>query len=72
MTDVPRAMLKVARVLTEDDDFLTLEVGKRDDVTFNLQQDGEGEVVGGDRFLTLMFVHQADGSVEVWEPWGKV
>lgn len=69
MSAVPRAHLKVSRVLAEDDDFITLEVGKHDGVTFHLQQNEEGETVGGDRFLTIVFLHEVDGSAETWEPW---
>ena len=62
--------LCIGRVLAEDEDFITMEIGKRDDVSFTLQQDPEtGEVVGGDRFHTLLFVHQVDGAVEAWKPW---
>lgn len=69
MTTVNQSNLKVARVLHRDDDFVTLEVGRRDDVTFHLQQDDEGNTVGGDEFFTIMFVHAAeDGSVEAWDP----
>lgn len=64
-------MLHVSRVLAEDDDFVTLEVAKHDDVTFHLQQNDEGETVGGDRFLTLVFVRadpKRPGKAEQWEP----
>lgn len=68
---IPVGRLKVSRVLAEDDDFLTLEVGKRDDVTFHLQQDEEGETVGGDRFLTILFVRSdGQGGMEAWDPTG--
>lgn len=66
---IPAKMMKVSRVLAEDDDFITLEVGKHDAVTFHLQQNAEGETVGGDKFLTVMFVHNEGGTAEVWEPW---
>lgn len=63
------AGLFVSRVLHEDDDFITLEVGKRDDVVFHLQQDDEGETVGGDRFLTIAFMRDAGhGTAENWDP----
>ena len=69
-TGVPRKHLCVSRVITEDADFITIEVGKRDDVTWHLQQNEEGETVGGDRFLTMMFVHTAEGGgMETWLPW---
>lgn len=61
--------LKVGRVLHEDDDFVTLEIGKHDDVTFHLQQDDEGETVGGDKFLTVVFVHNdGSGKAVPWDP----
>jgi len=63
------SLLRVSRVLNEDDDFITLEVGKRDDVTFHLQQNDEGETVGGDRFLTVLFVKSdGQGGAEAWDP----
>lgn len=63
-------MILPSRVLSEDDDFITIEVAKHDGVTFHLQMDDEGEVVGGDRFLTLMFVHHVDGEgMTTWLPW---
>jgi len=68
MATARREDFKVARVLHEDDDFVTLEVGKNDSVVFNLQQNDEGEVVGGDKFLTLLFVHQVENKMEVWNP----
>lgn len=63
------SLLRVSRVLAEDDDFVTLEVGKRDDVTFHLQQNDEGETVGGDKFFTVLFVNSdGDGGAEAWDP----
>lgn len=63
-------LLKVSRVLHKDDpDFVTLEVGKRDDVTFHLQQNEDGETVGGDEFLTVLFVRSdGKGGMEAWDP----
>lgn len=61
-------VLKVGRVLNEDDDFITLEVGKHDDVTFHLQQNEEGETVGGDRFMTLVFMHEDGGTAKSYDP----
>lgn len=61
--------LYIGRILAEDNDFVTLEVGKRDDVTFHLQQNAEGETVGGDQFLTILFVRSdGDGAMEIWSP----
>lgn len=68
--NAPRHHVKVARVLNEDDDFLTIEVAKHDGVTFHLQMDDEGETVGGDRFLTLVFTKtDGRGGMRTWEPW---
>jgi hypothetical protein len=64
----PFSHLKVSRILAEDSEFVTLEVMKNDDSTFHLQQDENGNVVGGDRFLTLVFVHQVDEVVQSWDP----
>lgn len=64
-------MLFVSRVLHEDDDFVTIEVGKHDGVEFNLQRDENGEVVGGDRFLTVVFVRADEdnpGRAVQWNP----
>jgi hypothetical protein len=48
---------------------MTLEVSKRDDVVFHLTPDEEGQVVGGDQFLTVVFVRSLNGSMESWLPW---
>lgn len=69
MAAVPASHLKVGRVLFQDDDFITVEIGKHDGVTFNLQQNDEGEVVGGDEFLTMIFVRNKNGAMKTWEPW---
>lgn len=62
----------ISRVLNEDDDFVTLEVAKHDKVTFHLQQNEEGETVGGDVFHTLVFVRNAgEGRAETWDPFSK-
>jgi hypothetical protein len=57
------------RVLNEDDDFLTMEVAKRDDVTFSFQRDENNQIVGGDRFYTILFVRFEDGEPVIWKPW---
>lgn len=67
----PRSHVLPSRVLAEDDDFITIEVAKHDRVTFHLQQNAEGETVGGDRFLTMLFVHMVDGDLETWLPWER-
>lgn len=50
-----------ARVLHEDDDFITIEVGKHDDVSFTLES--------GDRFLTMVFVRFVGDRARAWLPW---
>lgn len=55
------ADLRVARVLHQDERFLTLEVAKQDDWPLQIQD--------GDEFLTLLFVKQRDGAVHAWLPW---
>lgn len=70
MSGIPREHLAIARVLSEDDDFATVEVAKHDRVTFHLQQNDAGETVGGDKFLTLIWVRKSDeGGMETWIPW---
>jgi len=71
--DVPRAHILPCRVLHQDDDFITLEVAKHDQVTFHLQQDAEGNTVGGDQFHTMMFVHRDPRTQRFtsWLPWRR-
>ncbi len=69
MPQLSRDLILPARVLAEDDDFITLEVGKHEGVSFTLQRDEDGETVGGDRFHTLVFIHFKDGAGEFWKPW---
>lgn len=71
---IPREHILPSRVLHQDDDFITVEVAKHDGVEFHLQQNEEGETVGGDEFLMLVFVHVPDGHegepvMETWKPW---
>lgn len=64
--------ISIARILHESDEFITLEVAKTNDTKFTLDQDAEGNVIGGDKFLTLIFVHKSstDGAaMEIWKPW---
>ncbi len=53
--------IRVARVLAQDDKFMTLEVLKTDDEPVHVHE--------GDEFLTLIFVRQERGGVESWMPW---
>lgn len=57
------AQLKVARVLHEDEGFMTLEVAKDDNRPLRIED--------GDRFLTILFLHKVPGSndLEAWLPW---
>lgn len=62
--------LYMSRVLHEDDEFVTLEVAKRDDVVFNLAMNDDGVVVGGDQFHTIVFVrNDGHGKAVPWKPW---
>jgi hypothetical protein len=56
--------IRPARVLHEDETFLTLEVPK--DETRELR------IEDGDRFLTLIFVRNVDGATKPWLPWETV
>ena len=51
----------VGRVLHEDDGFVTLEVAKDMSRTLQLED--------GDRFLTVLFVHNTPTGVKAWKPW---
>jgi hypothetical protein len=53
----------VGRVVSEDEDFMLLEVIKNEER--KLQLDPETP----DKFHMLMFVHQTENGIEVWKPW---
>ena len=55
--------MKLMRVLHEDDDFVTFEMAKRDDIQLRIEE--------GDQFFTVTFVHQVAGETEVWDPWDR-
>jgi hypothetical protein len=63
-TEVRTNHIRPARVLHEDETFLTLEVPK--DETRELR------IEDGDRFLTLIFVRNVDGVTKPWLPWETV
>jgi hypothetical protein len=66
---IQRDSLKVARVLQEDDEFITLEVAKNDDASFYVAAP-DGIDAPPQVFLTLLFVRRADkGVIELWTPW---
>jgi hypothetical protein len=68
--DILGKEISVARILSEDSNFITLEVAKSDQVSFTLNQDDEGNVIGGDKFLTLLFVRpNSNEDLEAWKPW---
>lgn len=61
-------MLAVGRLLSEDDDFMVIEVAKNDKVSFTLQQDEDGETVGGDQFFTMLFCRSnGQGGMEIYQ-----
>lgn len=55
--------LRVARVLAEDGDFITLEIAKSDDRELQISE--------GDQFYTVLFVHNPDkdSTLVPWLPW---
>lgn len=57
--------IRVARVLHEDEAFMTVEISKDDSRELRIED--------GDRFFTLMFVRRKNGSkdMEAWTPWDK-
>lgn len=61
--------MHMLRVLHEDDDFVTFEMPKRDDIPMRLQMDENGNTVGGDQFYTVLFVRRDQMGVMVWNPW---
>lgn len=70
---VNMAHLRVLRVLHEDDNMMTCEISKNDDVAFTLKQNKEGETVGGDEFYFVFFMHnnKDTGEMKTWEPWNE-
>ena len=65
MAGIPVQHFKVARVLGEDEKFLTVEIAKTDDVEFVMSEDASLN-----RFLTVLFSRDAgDGNRETYVPW---
>jgi hypothetical protein len=60
---VPRDHVRIARVVGENEDGLTLFVPK--------DEQGEFHLEGGERFLTMIFTHQNPHTrkMETWIPW---
>lgn len=68
---VSKELVLVGRVLSETRDHVTLEVGKHEGAKFTLQQDENGETVGGDQFYTLLMCRTENGALVPWLPWGE-
>lgn len=63
---VPISALQLARILTQDDDFIVLEICKDPERELNLEN--------GDHFLSLVFLHQVtdeegNKKMRFWIPW---
>jgi hypothetical protein len=61
MPKIPFKHLRVARVVGENNDGLTLFVPKDENGAFHLE--------GGERFLTLIFTKTDGGGMKTWIPW---
>lgn len=55
-----------ARVISEDDDFILLEVGKHEGVKFTLDENVENN-----RFETILFCSFKDGQPTFRKPWER-
>lgn len=53
--------IRIAKVVGENEDGMTLFVPKNMNGVFKLTD--------GDRFLTMMFIHQVGPDMEAWLPW---
>lgn len=53
--------ITIGRVVSQDDDFVMLEVPKSITEELHIEQ--------GDEFLTVIFVRNRNGAVESWNPW---
>lgn len=58
---VPYEHIRVAKVVGENEEGMTLFVPK--DMT------GEFHLEGGEKFLTFIFTHQVNGQMKTWLPW---
>jgi hypothetical protein len=67
MPKVSQEDMCAARVVHEDDDFITLEVAKRDDVSFHVAPLTEDDDSPPQQFYILMFFNLKEG--RVWKPW---
>jgi hypothetical protein len=64
---IGRDDLSVARVVHEDDDFITLEVGKHDGVSWHVAPLTPDHEEAPQRFHTILFLNAAEG--RAWKPW---
>lgn len=53
--------IRIAKVIGENEDGMALFVPKN--------MNGVFELADGDRFLTMMFIHQVGSDMEAWLPW---
>lgn len=67
MATVSRDDLSVARVVHEDDNFITLEVGKHEGVSWHVAPLSDDDPA--QRFYTLLFVRKSGDGMETWKPW---
>ena len=60
---IPSREIKIAKVVGENENGLTLFVPKNEEGSFHIED--------GDKFLTLLFIRhdESDNSMEVWTPW---
>lgn len=63
MSKIPSDLIRVAKVVGESDEGLTLFIPKDMTGTFHIED--------GDRFLTVLFVRQQGSGVVPWLPWGE-
>jgi hypothetical protein len=65
MAEFSKKQMLVGRVLSDDEKQITLEIMKDDSTPYTLDPEG------GDRFFTILFIHQPEGKTEpeVWLPW---
>ena len=66
---IPMSHVRVARVVGESDDGITLFVPKDENGVFNVEPGEDGKPV---QFLTIIFTKAAElgkGRLETWLPW---
>lgn len=55
--------IRVAHVIDENEDMITVEIPKSDKHTFNLEDSDKKE------FYTMLFVRKIEDNLAVWLPW---